>query len=196
MRSVEDLKGSRIGPMLILDVLVDPKYPETRALWNILVQCECGELSTKPARSTRNKNPTGCGYNCKLLTTKTAKGRHDRKNHLKEPSKMAFSKLYSEYKRCAKARKKEFNISKEEAKALFIQNCYYCNRSPKKAVCTAWGDEFKYNGIDRVDNSKGYSAANCVPCCYMCNLAKHQSSKENFIAWIGRLHAKRDISAI
>lgn len=43
------------------------------------------------------------------------------------------------------------------------------------------------NGIDRVDNSLGYVADNCVPCCEACNRAKLQMSSTDFINLANRI---------
>jgi hypothetical protein len=40
--------------------------------------------------------------------------------------------------------------------------CYYCKSQKENEV----------NGIDRVDNSKGYTKDNCVSCCQFCNRMK------------------------
>lgn len=44
--------------------------------------------------------------------------------------------------------------------------------------------EILYNGIDRIDNSKGYNLDNCVTCCTQCNTAKMQETEEDFKKWI------------
>lgn len=54
---------------------------------------------------------------------------------------------------------------------LALQPCYYCG----------FQSEYKVNGIDRIDNNKGYIQTNCVSCCKMCNLIKHTSHPQAFI---------------
>jgi 5-methylcytosine-specific restriction endonuclease McrA len=41
-------------------------------------------------------------------------------------------------------------------------------------ICHYCGDKFneRMAGLDRKDCNKGYSVANCVPCCHRCNIAK------------------------
>jgi len=46
----------------------------------------------------------------------------------------------------------------------------------------------KYNGIDRVDNSRGYESGNVVSCCGVCNMLKHVLSKEEFLARIEKIY--------
>jgi hypothetical protein len=39
----------------------------------------------------------------------------------------------------------------------------------------------KRNGIDRVDNSRGYHTDNCVSCCIACNREKRAQSQAAFL---------------
>jgi hypothetical protein len=66
------------------------------------------------------------------------------------------------YKYRSKKCKIEWELTDEESCDMFMQNCYYCN-------CEA--DEY-HNGIDRIDNEIGYTSANCVSACRMCNVIK------------------------
>ncbi len=70
------------------------------------------------------------------------------------------SKMLSQYK--LKDIKKGYeysDISIDEGIKLFNQPCIYC------------GDT-KNIGLDRIDNSKGHTRDNVVPCCYTCNVAR------------------------
>lgn len=49
--------------------------------------------------------------------------------------------------------------------------CHYCGTVLGNRGC----------GLDRVDNSLGYSLKNCVPCCGGCNRAKHSATYSDFI---------------
>jgi hypothetical protein len=49
-------------------------------------------------------------------------------------------------------------------------------------------DEFRYNGIDRIENTKGYSIDNCAPCCKICNNSKSTLSKEEWFYWIKQVY--------
>lgn len=44
--------------------------------------------------------------------------------------------------------------------------------------------EYHYNGIDRKNNSKGYTLENAVPCCGQCNIAKASFTEHEFISWV------------
>ena len=69
----------------------------------------------------------------------------------------------------AKTRKLKFNLPLNEFISLITASCYYCGK--KGSI---------YNGVDRVDSSKGYIKGNCVPCCTRCNIAKMDCTIEQF----------------
>ena len=52
-----------------------------------------------------------------------------------------------------------------------------------------WANEqwVKVNGIDRKNNSTGYSVLNCVSCCKTCNFAKKNMSYKDFIGYLNRV---------
>lgn len=51
--------------------------------------------------------------------------------------------------------------------------------------------DYVYNGIDRVDNTKGYTIDNVVPCCGICNMAKGKLNQQEFQNWIKRVYKYR-----
>ncbi|AGE55401.1 hypothetical protein PBCVMA1E_632L [Paramecium bursaria Chlorella virus MA1E] len=77
---------------------------------------------------------------------------------------------FASYK--TKMKNKDFQLTKEQYDTLRQGNCTYCGR-----MCT----ETHTNGIDRVDNTRGYILDNCVSCCGSCNIAKGTMNVEEFI---------------
>lgn len=71
------------------------------------------------------------------------------------------NKLY-EYVKGADDRHLCFYLDEEYAEQLFKENCHYCG----------YGSPENLNGIDRMDNTRGYTPYNCVSCCKRCNFAK------------------------
>lgn len=82
---------------------------------------------------------------------------------------------YSEYRRNAKRRWYEFNLSVDEFKKIISQKCYYCWSNGK-----VW--------IDRLSPKIWYSIENCVPCCRLCNRTKATMNYEEFVLYIKTLY--------
>ena len=61
---------------------------------------------------------------------------------------------------------------------LMTDSCFYCGAVPSPV-----------NGIDRVDNARGYEVNNVVTACRMCNVAKNKYSREAFETWVQRAAA-------
>lgn len=81
-----------------------------------------------------------------------------------------------------KARKRgiEWTLTPIEAYKLMTGDCLY------HGGASGW--PLTRNGIDRVDNTKGYHIDNCVSCCSHCNSAKMGRSLEEFIDWIKQVY--------
>jgi hypothetical protein len=80
----------------------------------------------------------------------------------------------------------------EDFYELSQQNCFYCNGplSNRQNRSRRKNGHFKYNGLDRVDNSLPHSKDNCVPCCKHCNYAKRDRSVKDFLDWIKDVNKK------
>lgn len=70
--------------------------------------------------------------------------------------------FFKDYVLSAIEREYSMELQFDDFKDLVLSPCYYCKSSIEGEV----------NGIDRVDNSKGYSKENCVACCQVCNRIK------------------------
>jgi hypothetical protein len=81
------------------------------------------------------------------------------------------ARYYKAYINGAIKRNYEFTLNFEEFCELVVQPCYYCH----------YFKDSETNGIDRVDNSKGYTKENTVPCCENCNMIKSVYHPEFFI---------------
>lgn len=83
---------------------------------------------------------------------------------------------YRMYKSSSVPRKKEFNLSIDEFSKLVSSPCRYCGETSKKI------------GVDRVDNSIGYTLENCAPCCTVCNMMKKAMGVDDFLKHIIKIH--------
>lgn len=68
---------------------------------------------------------------------------------------------YNSAVRQAILREKTWDISPTEYNLLSKENCTYCGGSTGMGI-----------GLDRIDNSCGYSTSNVLPCCGRCNLTR------------------------
>jgi hypothetical protein len=146
------------------------------------------EHSDKLREIMKNRvNPATTPEARKKLTLK-ALLRH---NH-KDRSTPAMNQLYGNYRNSATLRGFNFDLSKEDFKILTSGNCEYCNDIPRKRIKNGRKTSlhisfYTYNGIDRVDNARGYSVDNCVPCCSMCNKMKRANSVESFLGQVNKI---------
>ena len=100
-----------------------------------------------------------------------------------------FNRLYKTYRRAAEDRGYKFSLTSVQFKEFTQQNCNYCGAPPNRAykVTGASNGDYVYNGIDRVDNTKGYDMNNCVTCCKTCNIAKSDMTVSEFRDWLDQV---------
>jgi len=166
-----DLTDIKFGKLLVIDYAY---MKNNNAYWNCI--CDCGNTKTIKGSSLRNGNTTSCGcYQSQIRGL----------NKKKEFGEASFSTVYYHYKRHAITRKLIFELDREYFKELSQQNCYYCGTEPANVQRSKYNNgDYMYNGIDRVNNSLGYTKENTVPCCSICNHAKNNLNQEDFILWI------------
>lgn len=150
-------------------------------------KCKCGESVVVRSRELKRGHTKSCG--CLSREIRKSQGG---KNKL--PSGHASrNELLASYKKSASSRGHKWSIDKEDFFRIVSSNCFYCDsppdleRKPNKGV----NGGFWYTGIDRLDNSIGYTLENAVPCCWNCNRAKGQLGINEFYAWIDRLTKAR-----
>lgn len=79
----------------------------------------------------------------------------DRSSRGKTPNRKYYFYKYSASKRAI-----EFDLSLEDFMKFWEKPCVYCK------------SEIETIGLDRIDNQKGYTEKNIVPCCFDCNAIK------------------------
>jgi hypothetical protein len=79
------------------------------------------------------------------------------------------------------------NLEFEEFHYLTQQPCFYCGRIGMNCRNINKKEKFNYNGLDRIDSSRGHDRDNVVSCCKDCNYAKSNSSLKEFNSWIERI---------
>ena len=90
-----------------------------------------------------------------------------------------------------KARGLNCNLDLKHFTELSLSNCHYCNSSPSNVYNYKqkhFSFTLKYNGLDRIDSSKGYIYGNVVSCCKKCNIAKSDLSYNDFLDLIKMIY--------
>jgi len=148
-------------------------------------QCDCGKTHITRVNSVRMGKTKSCG--CLNQEAKT-------KRQKKPDGFSSAKKQYNAYKSNAIRRGYGFDLRFSHFKFICEKNCYYCGLPPSMVIKAenSRSSSWTYNGIDRVDNTSGYSLHNCVPCCKICNRAKGCLSHIEFIKWIKRIGGKNE----
>ena len=132
----------------------------SRGCFNILTNdIKCTECRNKEKQKAATEmNALRKYYNITLPE-------QNEKDELFEKQEMAVSEIkevWRNVQRNAFLKKNLFMLSQQDFEKLVIQPCYYCG----------FYSNYKFIGIDRIDNNKGYILNNCVPACSMCNMMK------------------------
>jgi hypothetical protein len=166
-------KFNRLSPIEV--------YP-VRDNWGVVFMakcnCDCGNTTITRVWSLKNKKTQSCGcFNA------------DKQRLLGNTA--AMNAVYSSRRADAKRRYLTFSLTKDEFKAMASQLCFYCDAEPANEYgSNMYSENFIYQGIDRIDNSKGYVYSNCRPCCKYCNMAKSNQTEEEFLNRIKRIYKK------
>ena len=121
----------------------------------------------------------------KRLSNQTLEERQVRLNYLKEYRKVNAETIknklrqipqrFKQYEASAKRRRHEFNLTEELFRTLYNADCTYCGKSNS-------------NGVDRINNSIGYTKENSCPCCEICNKMKWKLSEDVFKEQVQKIY--------
>ena len=189
-----DLKaaiGTRYHRLLITAVSDRTKqYKNTSIERFLIAQCDCGVITEVSVWQLRSGHTKSCG----CLAKETRR---------KYPAHIAAAKyLLKGYKGNAKSRGYYWSLTLTDFMSLIERDCTYCgtpaplkqlNRTNKEKHWTPeWEKQLVIpaNGIDRVNNTLGYTPDNCIPCCTSCNMMKRNMTFETFIQQCKRIASK------
>jgi len=170
-RSFIDMTGRKFGRLTVIEIQgFIPRSGHGRgdSMW--LCSCNCGNKLIVMGKSLRSGNTQSCGcLRLERLSEAVSKPNG-------EAGKNA---VLNSSKQTAMKKGRIWKLSDEFATELMLQNCFYCGAVPQNK-----SRDFIYNGLDRIDNSKGYTPENVVPCCIHCNRAKRTRSVDEFLEWV------------
>lgn len=147
-----NLIGKRYGKLIVLNL--SHLHKESKhSYWKC--RCDCGKVKVITGRDLTRKRYSTMSCGCSRKFPKGVAGLH---------------LIYRSYKRSAKRRNINFQLSLNELKILTSKKCQYCgispNKSAQKSTSHKLNGDYIYNGIDRVDNNIGYIITNCIPYVY------------------------------
>jgi len=174
-----DLAGQKFGRLVVVERAEKPENLKTEgSYWKC--KCDCGNNKIIIGGNLRNGSIKSCG----CLRVEMA-----RKSSTKSYGVASFNNVYYKYKKSARYRGYSFELTKNYFAKITKQNCYYCGIEPGQVEKNRVGNgNYIYNGIDRFDNSLGYTEENTVACCGNCNMAKRTMSYQDFLSWIERVY--------
>lgn len=166
----KNLLGKRYGRLTVTKFLFSERVvcekrsnSHTDTYWECT--CECGNKIKALTRLLNSGDVKSCGC---------------LPNSIQNTPDTNFTELYNRYLCRARRKNLEFVLSKDKFKELTKMNCYYCGEEPSQIVGKDRIYPYVYNGLDRLDNSKGYTEDNVVPCCGTCNKMKLSMSVKEF----------------
>lgn len=168
--------GSRFNSILIKDFpgyFLDKKMKRKNSA--CLCRCDCGKEFITRFERVKNGYSKSCGC-----------------IHSKYYPKGTFGQslrgLFTRYRGRAAKDKRDFTLTQDEFTKIITSNCFYCGVEPlMKHTFKGCPEHVLHNGIDRYDNTKGYTLENSRPCCFECNRAKGTLTPEQFYNYINRL---------
>jgi hypothetical protein len=177
-KMLKDMTGKIFGRLTVLR-LAEVYDKREGAYWICRCECDGKERQVKGyfLRSGKTRS-CGCLHNEEASIL-----------HSGCPGQAAFTQCFNAYKhnatkeRYAYKRTLSFELSPEQFRSITQKNCFYCGAPPSQIQTVPSGNgDYIYNGIDRVDSSKGYVIENCVPCCGVHNRMKLDMPAEEFIS--------------
>ncbi len=168
--TVKDMIGYKTEYLTVLERAETPEgIKDSNVHWKCL--CVCGNITITSGKRIRTGRTKSCG--CLLIES--------RKKLRSSTGQTATCYLYGQYKYGAKKRDLCFDLSMDEFQNIISKDCFYCGSKPTLLYSEKWNGGILRNGVDRLDNSKGYTIENCVSCCKDCNTMKMADSYSDFI---------------
>jgi len=170
----KDRIGEKHGLLTVLS-----RYPglHEKGPTKWLCRCDCGNEIVVNDSPLVSGNTRSCG--CLKY-----------KNVYKLPrGESAFNSMYARMEGGAIKRGKEWSLTKDQVRKLTEQNCHYCGTPPAQ-ICNPkdCNGSYVYNGVDRINNNRGYVIDNVVACCGACNNAKRTMGYTEFKDWVTKVY--------
>lgn len=169
--------GEKFGKLTVESFAGFHRTPRSASVPMMNCLCDCGTRKVISLWDLRSGKTRSCGFN------------HP---HYQDRTFPAFKNLFLHaYKGRALKAGIDFTLTEDDFRELTQKPCHYCGvlatNMTHRTNSGKYLSSYPYNGLDRKDNSQGYTLANVVPCCATCNHAKHTLTYDVFLEWIDRL---------
>jgi len=180
--------GTRFGRLTVLGR--GRTKPCKHITWRC--RCVCGKVVEIVSQALRDGRSRSCGC-WQREQFATVSKRYWRKTS----GDASFNLFVKSVRESARSRNLVIELTPDQIKSLSSRPCIYCGRSNTSVTHgkNMFG-AFKHVGIDRVDNSAGYTVANSVPCCADCNRAKGMLSRNAFLAWAEKVRVHLEVNPL
>lgn len=168
-RKTDVLLGNRYGELVVLEIrrrLRNNGYTEEQARCS----CVCGKISWYSSTRLRQ----GKSMLCRSCTTKRAWKTVPRLS----PQEILLRTREKNYRTHAMKKGRLWLLTRQSFRELISKSCTYCGTEPA-------------GGIDRRNNTQGYTEQNSESCCAQCNYAKREQTVDEFLNWARRVFLYR-----
>ena len=171
--------------------VIEEIYDKERRRNLIKIRCDCGNVAVK-SKSHISKGCRTCGNSCpisKYLRSEAAKKNNLGGSNILEQGLSGMNRIYDLYKRRAKKKGFDFDITKDQFKSLTSSDCFYCGAEPSMVYMhkvkniserERENSRYIYNSLDRIDPKLGYTLDNVRPSCKCCNIMKWNHEEDFF----------------
>lgn len=137
-----------------------------------LCVCECGTTKVVVGRNLMSGGTQSCG--CKL---------REHTESMRRP-KAALNAIYTAHVNNGRV-KQLGSLDRATWERIIHMPCHYCGcREQRTSRGSLRACVVTIVGVDRIDNDRGYTEENCVPCCGQCNRAKGTLATDTFVTWV------------
>ena len=180
MRNTILKPGQKFGKWTTISFHNYKELNEKVGKWKCI--CDCGYEKFIRAANLVGKYTSMC---------KTCSNKINTQVNLKPDKGACKTKILIQIKRQASSRNLEMLLTDSEILEITSKNCFYCKKEPFNNAKSSNGDFILFNGIDRVNNLKGYTNENTVPCCKYCNISKLDLSLNDWMQNISNIYQNK-----
>ncbi len=177
-----DLVGQRFTRLTVLSFAGIQKTRHRESLW--ACKCDCGNEITTSGWNLRSGGTKSCGCYHKD---------HTRELFSFPDETIRVNRIMLDYRKSARRRNLPFELTRDQMSELMDKPCFYCGAEPSNSLVQHGKQIRPYQGIDRLDNSKGYVMDNIVPCCIICNKMKKAMNETEFMSHVRAIVSRREV---